>query len=53
MRANRDDSGWKIAEPTPTVAAANKSDTNVDARDSSTSPVSVNIMPIASEYAFG
>jgi len=53
MRATREDSGWNTDEPEPISAAASSSIGKVDACDSSSRPVSVKPMPIASEYGIG
>ena len=53
MRATRDDSGWKIDEPVPTIAAARRISANDCACESSSKPVSVQPMPATSEYGFG
>ncbi len=49
MRATRDEFGWKIAEPMPTMQAAPVSCQNTLACDSSSRPTRVKAMPIASE----
>jgi hypothetical protein len=48
-RATREDSGWKIDEPMPIIAAASSSIGKLPACDSITSPSIVKPMPIASE----
>ena len=53
MRATREDSGWNTDEPEPINAAASSNIGNVDAFASSSRPLSVKPMPIASEYGIG
>ena len=53
MRATREDSGWNTDEPEPISAAASSSSAKLGANESSSSPVSVKPMPIASEYGIG
>jgi len=52
-RAIRDDSGWKIDEPTPISAAAASTTGKCAAQASSISPDSVKTMPIASDCGSG
>jgi hypothetical protein len=52
-RATRDDSGWKIDEPMPTSPAENSSIAKLCAWDSSSRPISVEPMPVASENGIG
>ena len=49
MRATREDSGWNTDEPEPTMAAASSSAGKLVACASSSSPLSVHAMPMASE----
>ncbi len=49
----RDDSGWKIDDPTPISPAANRITPSVEATDSSSSPTSENVIPPTSEYGIG
>ncbi len=53
MRAMRDDSGWKIDEPVPTIAAASSTAAKLGEYASSTRPHSVNVMPMGSERGSG
>ncbi|OIQ70008.1 hypothetical protein GALL_483860 [mine drainage metagenome] len=53
MRATRDDSGWKMEEPVPTIAAASSRMGKVGAIDRVSSPARVKPMPTASEYGLG
>ena len=49
----RDDSGWKIDEPTPTNAAASSTMPKLGANASRIRPISVEVMPKGSEYGSG
>jgi len=53
MRATREDSGWNTEEPEPIRAAATSSIGKLDAFASSSRPVSVKPMPIASDQGSG
>ncbi len=53
MRATREDSGWKIAEPRPTSAAAKISSAYVCARDNTTRPTIVKPIETGSENGIG
>ena len=48
-RATRDDSGWKMADPMPTKAAASSTIPKLGANASSTIPTRVDTMPSGSE----
>ena len=52
-RAMREDSGWKMAEPMPTQAAASSTVPKFGAKASNNSPHSVQAMPQGSEYGMG
>ena len=49
----RDDSGWKMAEPMPTKAAASSTVPKFGAKASNNNPHSVQAMPQGSEYGSG
>jgi hypothetical protein len=53
IRAMRDDSGWKIDEPTPISPTASRIAPSVLAIDSSSRPDSENTIPATSEYGIG
>src|SRR5215470_18264741 len=53
MRATREASGWKIAEPIPIKVAENRIAGYVEARDINRRPTSVSPMPTVSEYGRG
>ena len=48
-RATREDSGWKMDDPTPIMAAATSSIGKLPAWDSKIKPIIVKPMPTASE----
>lgn len=45
----REDSGWKIDEPSPTKAAASSTMPKLGAKASSSRPIRVAVMPMGSE----
>jgi len=49
MKAMREASGWKTAEPSPTTAAEHRIQVKLSARERETSPSSVSPMPTANE----
>ncbi len=53
IRATRDDSGWKTAEPMPISAAARSSKGKVGAIASNRRPTSVKTIPMGREYGIG
>src|SRR4051812_43829981 len=53
IRAMRDDSGWKIDDPTPISPAASNRIGNVGAADSSSNPRSEQVIAATSEYGAG
>src|SRR6185312_750896 len=51
--ASLDDLGWKMDEPTPMMATAMSTLTNVEAIESRITPQRVNVIPVISEYGLG
>ncbi len=52
-RATRLDSGWKTAEPSPTIAAESSRTGKLHATESARMPTRLSPMPATSEYGFG